>query len=81
MELFQAHKILFDTSSTDEAVEDADATCFVVGPASTSTSEWLLANYSTCAFLVVVNVPGSIAQLVRCDDQGFPVCREAVDVV
>lgn len=74
MELFQSDKVLLDTSSTDEAVEDADAACFIVRSTRARTSEWLLSNDSTCALLVVVHVSGSIAQLVCGSYQGFPVC-------
>jgi len=78
MELLKANKVFLDAPRADEAVEDADAPCLIVGPASTSTTEGLLANNSACAFFVVVYISGGVAEPVGRSQEGLALGCEAV---
>ena len=69
LEVIQANEVLFDAPCTNEPIENADTTSLVVRTTSTSTSERLLADNGTCAFLVVVHVSGGVAQAVGCCDE------------
>ena len=79
LEPSDSHKGLLDTSRRDEPVEDADRASLVVRSACTASSEGLLAYDGARAFVVVVDVPGSVSEFVGGEDESLTVLREAKD--
>lgn len=55
-------ELLLDRTQADEARHEVGTAGLVVGAASSGTAEWLLANYSTSALAVDVEVSGGIAE-------------------
>lgn len=78
MEVLHAHKVLLDAPCADEPVEDTDASSLVVRPTAARTTERLLAHHSTSAFLVVINVSGSIAEPVGGGEKCLALGGEAI---
>ena len=63
--VLEPYEVLLDAARRHEAVEDRDGARLVVGAARARTSEWLLTDNGARALLVVVDVPGRVAQSVR----------------
>lgn len=75
--VLQPNKIFLDTPRRHEAIENRHAARLVVRPARACTPERLLAHDGARALLVVVHVPGGVAQTVRRLDEGLAVRSEA----
>jgi hypothetical protein len=74
----QAHKVLLDTPSAHEAVEERDGARLVVRPRRARAAERLLSDDRTRALLVVVHVPRGVAERRRRVHERSAVGREAV---
>ena len=60
-EFLKGHEVLFDCSRAYESIEYADTSGLVVGTACPRPTKWLLTNYGTCGFLVVINISSCVA--------------------
>jgi hypothetical protein len=78
LELFQTDEILFDAPRANKAIENADATSFVVCTASPCATERLLADDCSSAFFVVVDITSRIAEAIGSGNQGLAIGGKAI---
>ena len=76
-DLVDSNKALLDTPCTHEAIEDIDTSRLIVRPTSPSSTERLLTDDRSCAFVVVIDVPSGVAQTVCGVDEDLAVGCEA----
>jgi len=56
------HKRILDTPRTNKPRKDVKTSSFIVRPTRAGTSEWLLANNSASALVVVVDIARRVAK-------------------
>lgn len=77
MEIFQSDEILLDTPRTNEPIEDAYTSSFIIRSTRACTTKRLLTNDGTCAFFVVVDVSGCVPKGIGRGDESFTLRCEA----
>ena len=60
--ILEMHKRILDTPRTNKPRKDVKTSSFIVRPTRAGTSEWLLANNSASALVVVVDIARRVAK-------------------
>ena len=71
--ILEMHKGVLDTARTNKPRKDVKTSSLIVRPTRTSTSERLLANNSTSALVIVVNIARSVAKAGGCVQESVTV--------
>ena len=73
MHVLQPHKVLLDTPRAYKPIKNTNTPSLIVRPAPACSAERLLSHDSARAFLVVVDVAGTIAEEVGGSEEGLPI--------
>ena len=66
LELLEGHEAFLDRPGADKPIKERDATCFVIGTTSASSTKRLLSYDRPSALFVVINIPRGVTKLARC---------------